>query len=328
MSEAAAVLTRLSDAVYRVRLPLPWGSLDHVHAFLFRQLDGWLLLDCGLNSDGTFEAFDAAFSQLRLDWRSITRIVVSHLHPDHLGSAARIRRLSGAPIFMQSHEARLAGPRASGEAFFADAEVFLARHGAPAPVVAEIKELARKTADGADRFVPDESIDEGDVIEYAGGRLDVLKTPGHSPALLCFHDRQRRTLYSTDAILEKISPNIGVHPFYPGNPLGEYLDSLTRLEVIALDRIIPSHGKVFSGHREWIAKTRRHHRRRLERIEEVFRPRPMDAWTASGLIWSEDLPAGHRRLAMAEVLAHLEFLARTARVERGEVDGKVIWQAI
>jgi len=328
MSDAAAVLTRLGEGAYRVRLPLPWGSLDHVHAFLFRQLDGWLLLDCGLNAEATFEAFDAAFSELRLDWRSIRQIVVSHLHPDHLGAAARIRRLSGAPIAMQAHEAKLAGPRGAGEAFFADSEVFLAQHGAPATVVAEIKELARKTANGADRFVPDGFIDEGAVIEYVGGRLEVLRTPGHSPALLCFHDRKRRTLYSTDTILEKISPNIGVHPFYPGNPLGQYLDSLTRLEALDLARIIPSHGEVFSGHREWIAKTRRHHRRRLERIEEVFRPRPLDAWTAAGVIWSEDLPAGHRRLAMAEVLAHLEFLARTARVERREVDGKVIWQAI
>ncbi len=328
MSDFPAVLTRLGDSVYRVRLPLPWGSLDHVHAFLFRQLDGWLLLDCGLNADATFEAFDAAFSALRMDWRSITRIVVSHLHPDHLGAAARIRRLSGAPISMQAHEAKLAGPRDAGQAFFADAELFLGEHGVPANTVSEIKELARKTANGADRFVPDEFIDEGAVIEYVGGRLEVLRTPGHSPALLCFHEAGSRTLYSTDAILEKISPNIGVHPFYPGNPLGEYLDSLTRLEALDLERIIPSHGEVFSGHREWIAKTRRHHRRRLERIEEVFRPRPMDAWTAAGVIWSEDLPAGHRRLAMAEVLAHLEFLARTARVERGEVDGRVVWQAI
>ena len=328
MSHPTPVLTRLADAAYRVRLPLPWGSLDHVNVFLFRRLDGWLLLDCGLDSPATFEAFEAAFAELRIDWRAITRIVVSHLHPDHLGAAARIRRLSGAPIAMQPHEASLAAPRAAGEAFFAKAEAFLRRHGVPAERIGELEAAARKTADGADRFFPDEDIDEGDSIEYAGGRLDVIQAPGHSPALLCFHDRERRTLYSTDAILERISPNIGVHPFYPGNPLGEYLDSLTRLEALELDRIVPSHGDVFADHRAWIAKTRRHHRRRLDRIEEVFRPRPLDAWAAAGEIWSEDLPAGHRRLAMAEVLAHLEYLARTGRVERREVDGAVVWQAI
>jgi glyoxylase-like metal-dependent hydrolase (beta-lactamase superfamily II) len=328
MSQQPAVLTRIADAVYRVRLPLPWGSLDHVNVFLFRRLDGWLLLDCGLNAPATFEAYEAAFAELRIDWRAITRIVVSHLHPDHLGAAARIRRLSGAPIAMQPHEASLAAPRAVGEAFFADAEAFLRRHGVPAERIGELEAVARKSAAGSDRFVPDEEIDEGDSIEFAGGKLDVLQAPGHSPALLCFHHRDQRSLYSTDAILERISPNIGVHPFYPGNPLGEYLDSLTRLEALELDRIIPSHGEVFSDHRDWIAKTRRHHRRRLDRIEEVFRPRPLDAWTAAGEIWSEDLPAGHRRLAMAEVLAHLEYLARTGRVERREVDGAVVWQAI
>lgn len=322
------MVTRLADAAYRIRLPLPWGALDHVNAFLFRQLDGWLLLDCGLNSSGTFDAFDAAFSELHLDWRSISRIVVSHLHPDHLGAAARIRRLSGAPISMQPHEAALAAPRSPDEPFFEDAAAFLRLHGAPEGQIDQLKAAAAETAAGADRFHPDDEIDEGSAVEYVGGRLDVIRAPGHSPALLCFHDRERRMLYSTDAILERVSPNIGVHHFYPGNPLGEYLDTLTRLEALDIETVIPSHGDPFTGHREWIARTRRHHRRRLDRIEQLFRSRPLDAWAAVSEIWSEDLPAGHRRLAMAEVLAHLELLARTGRVERSEVDGVARWQAI
>ncbi len=328
MNEQPPVVTEVADGAWRVRLPLPWGGLDHVHAFLFRQLDGWLLLDCGLSTPETFSAFDAALAQLRIDWRAIRRIVVSHLHPDHLGGAARIRRLSGAPIAMQPDEAAIAGPKPAGERFFAQAELYLRRYGVPADAISHLETLARKTADMADRFVPDEAIDEGDGIDWVGGRLEVIRAPGHSPALLCFLDRERRALYSTDAILEKISPNIGVHAFSDGNPLGQYLDTLSRLEELELETVIPSHGEVFSGHREWIAKTRRHHRRRLERVEEVVRSRPMSAWEAVGPVWNKELPLGHRRLAMAEVIAHLEFLARSARVERREVDGGLLWQAI
>ena len=328
MSESTPdAVQQVAEGAWRVRLPLPW-TLDVVNVYMFRQTDGWLLLGCGLNIPESLEALEAALHALRLDWRSIRRIVVSHLHPDHIGGAAHIRRLSGAPIAMQPREAALVAPRQAGEPFFAGAEAYLRLHGAPDETVRAIEAEARKMADRSERFTADEPIDEGAVLEYAGGRLRALLAPGHSPALLCFHDAERKLLFSTDAMLERISPNIGVHAFYPGNPLGEYLDSLAKLEALEVETVVPSHGEPFGGHRDWIRGTRAHHRRRCDKLEETVRERPLNAWTAAGLVWGERRPVGQRRLAMAEALAHLEFLARSGRVERGEVDGVLLWQAI
>ncbi|MBI1356187.1 MAG: MBL fold metallo-hydrolase [Acidobacteria bacterium] len=328
MSEPTpALLTQVAEGAWRIRLPLPW-ALASVNAFLFRRSDGWLLLDCGLHTPASLAALEEALAQLHLDWRSLRRIVVSHLHPDHAGAAAHIRRLSGAPIAMQPREAALIAPREPGEAFFARAEAYLRRHGVPEETIHEIEGEARKMASGSDRFVADDPIDEGDVLEYAGGRLETFQAPGHSPALLCFYDRDRKILYSTDAMLERISPNIGVHAFYEGNPLGEYFDSLAKLEALDIRTVVPSHGEPFSGHHEWIAATRAHHRRRCDSIEESVRVRALDAWTVAALIWGDRRPIGQRRLAMAEAIAHLEFLARSGRVRRDEVDGALLWQAI
>ena len=318
---------QIGRGAWLVRLPLPWKRLPTVNAFLFRQSDGWLLLDCGLNTDETFAAFDEAFARIGVGWTSIRRILVSHMHPDHVGGAARARRLSGAPVYMQPDEARWVAPRSSAEAFFEATKTYLLSHGVPSDAVEQMKAEARQTADGMDRFHPDERMDEGDAFEYEGGRLELIRAPGHSLVLLCMLDRANRTLYSTDAILERITPNIGVHPFSSPNPLGEYFDTLARLEALDVDRVVPSHGSPFGGHREWIARTRRHHRERCDQIADIIQGRALHGFDVTRAHWG-DRPAAHVRFAMAEALAHLEFLARTGRVEKTQVDGVVHWQAI
>lgn len=319
---------QIGRGAWLVRLPLPWKRLPSVNAFLFRQSDGWLLLDCGLNTDETFAAFDEAFAQIGLGWTAIRRIVVSHMHPDHVGGAARARKLSGAPVWMQPDEARWVSPRDPAEAFFEATERYLLSHGVPADAVEQMKAEARQTSESMDRFHPDEQIDEGGVFEYEGGRLEAVRAPGHSLMLLCFLDQANRTLYSTDAILEKITPNIGVHPFSSANPLGEYFDTLAKLEEIDADRVVPSHGSPFSGHREWIVGARRHHRERCDRLAELVKSRPMHGFDVARAHWGAERPAAHLRFAMAEALAHLELLARTGRVAKTRVDGVVHWQAI
>ena len=221
----------LGRGAWLIRLPLPWKSLPSVNAFVFRQADGWLLLDSGLHSDETFAAFDEAFAQIGLGWTAIRRIVISHMHPDHVGGAARARKLSGAPIHMQPDEARWLAPRDAADDFFQATERHLLSHGVPADAVEHMKQEARGVADGMQRFYADESVDAGDTFNYEGGRLEVLRAPGHSLELLCFLDRANRTLYSTDAILEKITPNIGVQPFSSANPLGQYFDTLATLGI-------------------------------------------------------------------------------------------------
>lgn len=318
---------RVSEGAWRIRLPLPW-DLRSVNAFLFRLADGWLLLDCGLNTDKTFEAFDAAFYEIGAQWSDVRRIVVSHMHPDHFGGAARARRLSGAPVSLPPIEAELVAPPREGAEFFARPGAHLRRHGAPEADVAQIKRAASEVAAAMDRFVPDETIDEGDVIEFAGGRLEALHTPGHTPGLLCFHDADNKILYSTDMILQRITPNVGVHWFYEDNPLGDYLASLSKLEGLDCKLVVPSHGPPFEGLHARIAETRSHHRRRAEKILAAVGKEEAPAYEIAGRVWGMGAPPQDRRFAAAEALSHLEYMARIHRVERRESGGIVVWKSI
>ena len=318
-------LQQINEGAWLIRLPVPW-ELESVNAFLFRCQEGWLLLDCGLGDEATAEVFDQALAEIGIEWRAITKIVVSHMHPDHFGGAARARRLSGAPVYMNVVEAKLVSPRDPDEVFFEATENYMRRHGVPEDDITTLREQSKKFADTMERFVPDHGLDEGDVFEYVGGRLQAISAPGHSPALICFYDPANKTLFSTDAVLERITPNIGLHHFSDGNPLGQYFDSLAKLEALDVDLVVPGHGRPFEGLGDWIASTRRHHRKRCNRIVEVLGPGEMHGFDVAKAVWGAKRPLGQLRMALAEGLAHLVFQARSGEVDRIAKDDVDYWR--
>ena len=229
---------------------------------------------------------------------------------------------------MHPLEAEMVKPREPGQKFFGNAEAYMHTHGVPRTAIDAMKEDAAGMAQHTERLVVDEFIEGGDTIEFVGGTLQTVMAPGHSPALMCFHCPEQRLLFSTDAILERTTPNIGVHWFYQGNPLGDYFNTLRDLESLDLDKVAPSHGRPFEGHREWIVGVRGHHRKRCDQLVAVVKDRALPAYDIAGVVWGEKRSAGTRRFAMAEGLAHLEYMAREGRVEQTTQNGVTLWRAI
>ena len=326
MDEALAPpVEKTADGIWLIRLPLPW-PLAIVNVYLLKRDDGYLLIDTGLKTEDSLQALEEALGQLGLGWGSIREIVISHMHPDHVGAAAEIRRRSGAPVRMHPVEAALVAPRDEGD-FFVATKRYLITNGVPEEHIATMRKGARAASNDMERFVPDLAIAEGDTISYEGGKFDVLVTPGHSPALLSFYNSDTKLLISTDALLERITPHIGVHPFYGGDPLSEYLESLRRLGELEVDRILPSHGDPFEAHAERVEAVEQHHERRLDKIHGVVDGSRLHAYAVAGVVWGEERSLMDRRFAMAEALSHLEYLRRQGRVERLEPDGVAYWSA-
>ena len=314
----------VAEGAWQIRLPLPW-ALVSVNVFLFQCRDGYLLLDTGIRSEDSLRALEAALRSLGVQWSSIKEILVSHLHPDHVGAAAEIRRRTGAPVRMPFAEADLVRPLGPQRQYFGEAAAFLLAHGVPEEHVHSMRQQAAAGAHTFERIDVDDGIASGERIAFAGGSLEAVPAPGHSPAQLCFYCAQQRVLFSTDAILPKVTPNIGVHWFYQDNPLGDYLLTLEALHGLGIDTVVPSHGKPFQGHRIWIENTRRHHHRRCTSILDVLGEEPIHAYDVAGAIWGEDRSLLDRRFAMAESLSHLHFMALDGRVEKTTVDGIAHW---
>lgn len=310
--------------VFLIVLPLPF-TLGSINVYLVRLTSGYLLVDCGMDTEECFEALWLALAARGAAWHEIHEILLTHVHPDHMGLAPRLLKLTGARLLLHSHDAKYLDELAQSEQYREWAGAVLRRAGVAPNLIAKIEAGASEIHKSFQRLQPDHLLTGGEKIQTATGELEVLWTPGHSPGHVCLYGREHRVLFSGDQMLELISPNIGWHP--EGDPLSDYLNSLQDLARLEIDLILPSHGAPFSGHREWIRRTVEHHDERCKRILALLSDAPKNAATLVDKLWDRPLLPFHYRFAVFEVLAHLEYMERQNRVAQREQDGIALWQA-
>ena len=90
-----ATLTEVAPGVFWLRMPLPF-QLDHINLWLLRDGAGWTIVDTGFPSDAVRAACGRR-SSIGLDG-PVTRLIVTHFHPDHLGLATWLMEKTGAPL--------------------------------------------------------------------------------------------------------------------------------------------------------------------------------------------------------------------------------------
>lgn len=300
-------MEQLEDGLLRVTFELPLG-IDHVHCYFLRARSGaWILVDTGLGVRDPERLWRPVLDALDAP---VERIVVTHMHPDHVGGAADVADITGAPVLQGRDDfeqcVRAWGPdRSSGKLV----EYWLS-HGLPAAeadlVVRESDALAR-----AVHYVArPQLLEPGDEID--GWRVEVLR--GHADGHVVLH--RDGVLIAGDAILGGITPTIGLYPASRPDPLGDYFETLERLESMPV-RI------AYTGHRSPIADTaarareiRAHHASRLDHAEAALDGRPSSAYDVSLALFDADLSPVQRRFALAESLAHLERLVLSGRARR------------
>jgi glyoxylase-like metal-dependent hydrolase (beta-lactamase superfamily II) len=169
--------------------------------------------------------------------------------------------------------------------------------------------------------VPDVLFEDGKDIDLPGWPLRTIWTPGHSPGHVCFYSEDQRLLISGDHVLPRITPNISVHTQQPSNPLGDYLESLLKLQNLDTEEVLPAHEYRFSDLSSRLDEIISHHGDRLEEIEKVITDHPgSTAWDITlKLHWSrpwDEIEPFMQRSANGETLAHCVLLELHDRVRR------------
>ncbi len=316
----------IAPGIWLLKLPLPF-PVATINVYLVRGPQGWLLLDCGLKTQACRQALAGGLAAAGIAWRDIRQLIITHTHPDHFGLAAEVRRLSGAHILMDRAEAAVI-PHYRDPESLARQMAWLAENGVPPEEGQEVAQASVGIAEFIDPVEADRTLEDGDRLPVEGGELQTLRTPGHSPGLLTFYFTPRRLYFSSDHIIEKITPNIGLHARSAANPLADYLASLERLKPLSIDQILPSHGHPFSGHQAWIAATEEHHRLRCDRMLAAVADGARTAYQVVGVEWGFHLSPLGERFAVAETLAHLEYMRRQGLVECARHDGLVRWRKV
>jgi glyoxylase-like metal-dependent hydrolase (beta-lactamase superfamily II) len=313
-------ISRVFDGVYQLKLPVPF-PLKFVASYLVEGRDGWTIVDPGFDYQPAREVWEAGAEEVDLDLDGeVTQIVVTHLHPDHIGLAYWLEARSGAPVRMLSGEIesarRVWDPRRGTDSFVK----FLIRNGTD-------PETAESTADTTRLGVrlPEkiEALYAEDELGLEDLEARIIHTPGHSDHHFVLHDERRRLLFAGDQVLLRITPNIGSWPYAAPRPLERYLASLSELRGLAVDLVLPGHGPLFHDLDGRIGELLLHHEERLSVTYSALDGQSATPFEVTRRVFPEEELSDHQlRFALAETLAHLEYLAEEGRIEK--IEGEVV----
>ncbi len=307
----------LAPGVHWHRTPLPF-KLNHINLWLIEDTEGWIVVDCGFSLDETKEAWRRLFAEA-MEGRPITRIIVTHYHPDHMGLAAWLAARSGAEVVMTKIEWQTAKNAFAGVTNDVTPwAAFYRSHGLD-PSYDETIRLRGNTYRRGVPELPAATVPMKDADEIALGGHDwrVIVGRGHAPEHAALYCKDLNVLISGDQILPRITPNISLRFFDPdADPLGLYLASFAPFRPLPADVfVLPSHNLPFYGLGPRIDQILDHHDDRLQTVLDHC-DTPMTAAELIPHLFKRKLDAHGVSFAMGECLAHIRHLELKGRLRR------------
>ena len=294
-----------------------------VHAYLAALADGrWLLVDGGLNTEEAWAALDAGVRAAAGGWERVAVHVVTHMHMDHVGLAARVREASGAAVWMGRLDAeRMAHAAAHPEEEAEYRAALLRRCGAPDEMGRAVEELRSRAEPLAPPVVIDGMLDggEGEVPGAEGWRF--VWTPGHTAGHVSLFRPADRVLVAGDAVLPRITPTLGVNR-QRADPVGDYVRALDRLRALGPALVLPGHGRPPEDGAARIRELRAAADAETDTVAALLETEGRTCWQLVQARYPErEMPVSTRMLALRETLAHLDRLAAAGRAAVDETAG-------
>jgi glyoxylase-like metal-dependent hydrolase (beta-lactamase superfamily II) len=335
---APGATLELAPGVRWIRMSLPF-ALDHINLWLLRDRldgrDGWTVVDCCISRDEAKAQWEEIFST-QLQRLPILRVIVTHMHPDHIGLASWLCERWSTP----EHECRLwisatdynAARLASQSttAFGGEgAANFFASHGLVDP---ESIDKIRGRANYYPNLVPAlppryRRMQEGDVVSIGGHGWRCISGFGHAPEHISLYCEALKVLISGDMMLPRISTNVSVYEIEPeSNALAQFLSSIDKFRGLPPDTLVlPSHGKPFRGLHARIRQLHDHHRDRLAEVMEACGEKACSAADVLPVLFKRKLDLHQTTFAMGESVAHLHALWHEGKLRRSK-DKEGVWR--
>ncbi|RYG17499.1 MAG: MBL fold metallo-hydrolase [Caulobacteraceae bacterium] len=313
----------------RVAMPM---QLDHINVYAVRDGDGWAVIDCGLAINGTKEEWELLLAG-PMGGAPVTRVICTHMHPDHIGLAGWLCERFKAPLAMTRLEyvmARMLLADTGQAAPESGADFYRAAGWDEAQIARYRKEFGRFGMAVSPLPSSYQRIREGDRLNIGGREWRVVIGEGHSPEHACLWRQDDGVVLGGDQILPRISSNVSVWPTEAdADPLGDWLNSLERMKSVFPDDvlILPSHGEVFKGVQTRLDALIRGHQVALKRLARSLKEpkRAVDVFPA---LFARPVGDGVRGMATGEAVAHLNYmLLQGTAVRERDADGVDWWRS-
>ena len=240
----------------------------HTCCYLVYNSKEILIFDPGSPYEDEQEALAACVDEMIGEGRQVREIILTHLHPDHVGGVNALKAHLGGSVPVAAHA---------------------------------------QTADALSDVHVDRLIEDNDVIALEGEpriQLRALRTPGHALGHLCFHDEARGVLLTGDNIVGIGS--VLIDP--PQGNMRVYLQSLERMRSLPnLSVLFGGHGPAIATPYQKIDEYIAHRLERERNILETVRSGITDPKAIVAHVYTDVSPKAHG-MAERAVIAHLEKL--------------------
>jgi glyoxylase-like metal-dependent hydrolase (beta-lactamase superfamily II) len=320
----------VAPGILWLRLPLPM-ALDHVNIYALEDGPGWALIDTGMHSHRVIALWERLLAA-PLQGRPVTRVILTHHHPDHVGMAGWFQA-RGAAL----HATRTAWlyarmltldvqPQATPQAMD-----FWTRAGlSPDRLAIRATERPFNFADVVHPLPQGFTrMEQGGTLHLAGRDWTIRLGQGHAP--------DHATLWSDgivlggDQLLPGISANIGVYPTEPeADPLSEWLASCAAFQPYAKDSdlILPGHKLPFTGLPFRLIQMIDNHLSALDRLLDHLAT-PRTAIDCFPVLFKRPIGPAEEGLALVEAMAHLNCLLHRGQVSRSLApSGAYLWERL
>jgi glyoxylase-like metal-dependent hydrolase (beta-lactamase superfamily II)/8-oxo-dGTP pyrophosphatase MutT (NUDIX family) len=240
----------------------------HTCCYLVHNSKEMLVFDPGSPYEDEQQALAECIDEMIAEGRQVREIIITHLHPDHVGGVNALKAHLGGTIPVAAHA---------------------------------------KTAEALKDIQVDRLIEDNDVITLEGEpqiTLRVLHTPGHALGHLCFHDADRGVLLTGDNIVGVGS--VLIDP--PQGNMRIYLQSLERMRSLPnLSVLLGGHGPAVATPYQKIDEYIAHRLEREQNILEAVRAGATTPAEIVARVYTDVSPKAYG-MAERAVLAHLEKL--------------------
>jgi glyoxylase-like metal-dependent hydrolase (beta-lactamase superfamily II) len=309
-----------------VRLALPF-RLNHVNIYLLADGDGWTMVDSGFGNEESIAAWTALFEGPLADV-NVTRLIVTHSHPDHVGLAGWIVERFNCPLYMSQVEYLQSvyyQNRGTEERRNAQ-RLFFRHHGMDEDLTDKLLSRGQDYLKQVSILPPSyRRISHGEEISIGTRRFKVITGGGHALDQVMLYCAADKLFLSADQVLSKISPNVSVWAVEPDqNSLGEYLASLASLTTtLPYDvLVLPGHGVPFYGLKTRIKQLADHHEDRCQLIANACRETPQTSRELVPVVFHKyPLDVHQMGFAAGELIAHVNYMLVEGRLTAEDVDG-------